>query len=1205
MPNSFSAPLLLYPFRANRQNQMKRINEKVKDLVEVRNFRSLQDFFKDPAETLTAYQFTDTTADMMSKWLDRVSDVQPEGGHSLALAGYRGVGKSHFLATLGAILGQPELRSRISNHHVSASTQRLKRRRYPVTFVKRGTAATLLDELRAAIAATFSVPANEVSQDLFELLSMAAEKSVEMPFILIIDTALERSARVARNDGEILGSIATHCKNLNIFVGVALDDDIAGADGVNLAISRSFAIDYLDQEHLYRIVDTHVFPKTRQTQSLIHDIYGYFREVLPHFRWSEQRFSALYPLHPIILEVSPYIRFYAPEFALLGFASEAGNRVLGRPANSLIALDEVFDCAESDLRKVDDLNDAFAAYDKLNAEVVAHIPVMQRLQAKLILKGLLLLSLDGNGTTAGEISAAMLIFDESNPLSSSKAVEDLLEKFVSVLPERIQRKADDGREVRYSLKVSVTDDLNNALADAVATIATDVVPQILRKVARESFSDWTFNEDPGLKTVNWTDAQIAWRGGLRRGRICWNIDHPGTAADALPLNSEFIDWIVFITAENSPIPAVASGKSIPEVYWQHAPLRPDEIETIQRYFVLLNDRALRESYGDQLRTVGHSHSHAVEKIWKRIFLEDGKLVIQGLDYNFTETARNAGALTEIFSEMLEPLFELEFPAHPRFTQTLGMTEVSSLVHDLFSGARQNLPEVQHLAEVFAYPLGLVTERGSQFVPETEDAILGLPLARQVLELVEEAGNETVLLRSIYETLKRPPIGLVREAQHLVLAALVANRKIEFVTTKGDRINRRSLDLRIIWDDIEGIAKPSGVAYTSERLTKWAKLVTTNDRIRSIEDQADRAVAVDALKVWLADWQSARLLDRFEELPDEILNTRIWRLSVLAEKSFGSVARSVTAVIEGSITLDDGLQRTADAFTDSEEEFFARTQDLVVLEDFISGTKRREEIWSYVAVCETTEDEKIEFFREKLLAVIGETINNPNQLVNREMENFWQSFHTRYSEHFASKHDMVMKSHHLQERFDEIMRGDDWWEFENLSKLPVFPNHYWRQAQEICRQFRELDCRFSVRDMLKTHPFCACSFNLAQIREWERLPQKLEETIAGARASFRKILLLLRENIVQLISHFAKKDFDGEYAIAADRLLKVFAAGQEIPPLNNAELIILQKVFEKIPTTLLYRSSFPATSDYVSRDELAEITRNWLNEIPDLPALVKI
>ncbi|MCA1482069.1 hypothetical protein, partial [Bradyrhizobium sp. NBAIM08] len=127
--------------------------------------------------------------------------------------------------------------------------------------------------------------------------------------------------------------------------------------------------------------------------------YEYFREVMPTFRWSEQKFTSLYPLHPAIVDVAPFVRLYVNDFALLSFAAEAGERILGRPANSLIALDEVFDSAENELRKVEDLKEAFEAYDRLNTDVVAKIPVMQRLQAKLILKALLVLSLEGQGTT--------------------------------------------------------------------------------------------------------------------------------------------------------------------------------------------------------------------------------------------------------------------------------------------------------------------------------------------------------------------------------------------------------------------------------------------------------------------------------------------------------------------------------------------------------------------------------------------------------------------------------------------------------------------------------------------------------------------------------------------------------------------------------------------------------------------------------------
>ncbi|HEX8638804.1 MAG TPA: hypothetical protein VF692_12115, partial [Pyrinomonadaceae bacterium] len=936
---------------------MKRIQEKVKDIVEVRAYESLQDYTANPAQTLAFYHFTATTSELMAKWIDFIAGIELRGGAASALAGYRGVGKSHFLAALGAMVSQPEQRAKITDEHVATSLQRLKRRHFPVSFVKRGLRETLLEEIKIALARTFEIEAANLSNSLPDLLSFAANKAGDLPFVLLIDTTYERTSRVLRDDGAMLGEIAEIAKNLNVFVGVALDDDIAGADGVNAAIARSFRIDYLDQEHLYRIVDAHIFTKQRAAAPILHDIYEYFRGVMPNFRWSEQRFSSLYPLHPIILEIAPYVRLYSPEFALLGFASVAGKRILGRPANSLIGLDEVFDAAESTLRKGEDLADAFTVYDKINAEIIAHIPIMERLQAKLILKALFLLSFEGGGTTAEEISAAALVFDESDSKSARQIIERLLETFVSVFPNDIHRSEQNGREIRYGIKGKNKESLNNDLMQASLSISADVIPRVLLRVAREKFPDLTIYDEAESPSANLMETQIVWRGGVRRGRVVW---HSQNAADAVndSAPNDSIDWELTINAGENKYADSTSENSPPKVLWQPATLRQDERETILRFYVLLTMTELREKYGEQIRAAVQSHALAVEKIWNRIFLSDGKLVIDGFDFNFTDEARAAQNLPELFAAMLEPMLEMRYPAHPFFARPLGMTEVSALVNDFFSGARINLDEVQRLVETFALPLGLVTLRGGAYALETEENLLNLPPGREMLRLVESAGDETVSLKAVYRELKKSPNGLVREAQHLILTALVAQRQIEFVTSKGDRINRRSLDLKIIWDDIEGVAKPIGTVYSAARLTNWAKIITGSDDFHSIENPEDREAVRAALQNWLANWRASRVLERFDELPDEILNTKIWRLATQAGKTFGSVAESVAALVEKTVSIDEGLHRIADAFSDSEESFLSRSRDLVVLEDFIDGAAKRGEIWSYLAVCEPTGDEKI-------------------------------------------------------------------------------------------------------------------------------------------------------------------------------------------------------------------------------------------------------
>nr|MCU0240074.1 hypothetical protein [Pyrinomonadaceae bacterium] len=1013
---------------------MKRIQEKIKDLVEVKPYQILQNYITNPTETLLAYHFTDATSTMMANWLDAVSDVQVQSGLAKALAGYRGVGKSHFLATLGAIVSQPELRSRVTDPHVASSAQRLKRRRHPVAFVQRGIYPSLLEELKYAVAQAMGIDGSQLSDSPQEILIEAAKSAGDLPFVILVDTAQEREAHVMRDDGILLGELAEYSKNLNIFLAVALDDDIAGADGVNAAISRNYSIDYLDQEHLYRVVDVHLFPKQRQRQTVLHEIYQDLREVLPSFRWSEQRFNSLYPLHPVILEIAPFVRLYVPDFALLGFAADAGNRNTSRPANSLIALDEVFDKTEPSLRKAEDLQDAFLAFDKLNSEVIGQIPIMQRLPARMILKALILLSLNGDGTTASEICATMLIYDENDPNKAVNQTEELLQKFAASCPDSINAKIENGRETRYSLRVSTKDNLLDTLGELAKSVEPSAIQKILRKIGRDKFSDWTFAVESETNIFDSIDCQIVWRGGFRRGKFVWTWGKQSEDFSNSGKINGLADWEVVIKEPNADISdELSANEIIPTVVWQPAELSQTEIETISRYIVLLTDSNLTENFAEQVRAAGHAHAGLVKKIWQRIFLEDAKLIINNQTVSFTEEIKNSDNLSNAFSSMLEPLFEERYPSHPIFQQNLGIYEVSQLVTELFSG-KQPTPTIQNLAEIYALPLGLVSLKNEHYVLESKDAISRQPWQNQINSLLDSNVDQTISLKDIYQTLKKAPFGLVREAQHLILAAMVANREIEFVTANNDRIGRRSLDLKIIWDDIIGIARAE-TSHQDLALTNWAKILTNKDSYQSLETDAE-AIRQE-LNTWLKEWKNVNVLKRFDSLPNDVLNNRVWRLSSNTHKTFGVVAGAVESVLEESISLEEGMRRVSDAFSDSGEAFSNSSCDLVELEDFVNSADKRSEVWNYVALSEFTEDEEIEHLRLSIFQLIEQLETDSTHALNGKLNEDWASFYQKYGEYYARWHESVMKSHHLQEKFDEITKSNDWWEFENLSKLPIF------------------------------------------------------------------------------------------------------------------------------------------------------------------------
>lgn len=1182
----------------------KRITEKTKDLVEIRPYKRLNSYLIDPAQTLSSYYFTDATADMMAKWLDSVADVAPENGAAKALAGYRGVGKSHFLATLGSIVSQPELRTRVTDSHVATGAQRLKRRRHLVAHVQRGTAPTLFEELKGALAALLEAPVETLSDDPAELLAEAAQRAGDSPLVLVIDTAQDRHGQVKRDDGQFLGNLAAIAKNLNVFVGVALDDDIAGADGVNAAIAQNFAIDYLDQEHLYRIVDIHLFPKKRQTQAKLHEVYTALREVMPGFRWSEQRFLSLFPLHPAIIEVTPFVRYYAPDFSLLSFAAEAGAKIGSRPAGSLIALDEVFDRAEADLRRAGDLAAAFKTYDEVSSKVISQVPIMQRLQAKMVLKGLLLLSLDGEGTTIGDIASAILYYDENDPQKAYTDIRGILDTFVAALPDGVRVSEEEGREARYSLQISGKDDLNAALAEAATKVDAQEIDAILRRVAKDRFVDLALVSETGNELYDTLDLTASWRGCARRGRLVWDLLDGGKVADP-ESRADFLDWEMQVVSAAQAAPIVDSQSVLPMVYWKAAALRADEEDAIRRYSALLQNAELRDSYGEKVRAVGHTLLEAIRKAWNRTFLDDACIWIDGEEYPLGDEVLASDSISTAVSRMLLPLFEARFPQHPYFEEPLLMGHVSALVKDLFSGARQPSPDLNRLAENYALPLGLVVEKNGAYTLESEEKIAALPFMQGVYALITGNGDQVTSFAEINREMRKAPFGLGREAQRLGLAALVAQRKLEFVTSKGDRINRRSLDLKIIWDDVVGVVRPAELSYNAAALTPWAKLLTGDKTLRSIDTAADRENIKAALEKWLSDWNKAELLKRFEALPDEVLNSKVWRLAERAHKTFGQVASAIESYLAQSITLEETLQRAADAFSGSTDEFATVSQYLIELEDFIVGAVIKEDIWKYVALCEITDDKSVETLRNELHLILDRMEFGSNDSLNQRLQANWQEFKVQYSDNYAVNHDRIMKSHHLQEQVGDIMQSNEWWEFENLSRIPVFQHTHWDRARQMREKLRDLNCSFEVREIVKSKPICACSFRLSEFSEWEEMPIALRDIVNQGRVSYRRALNYLKKDLVPVLEEMARAEGDKSFADSTAWLAKVLASGSTLPLLGNTELRALELALTKLPASATVKLTAPASPGEVNADELREQLNTWLDDLPNEPVLVNL
>ncbi len=1056
---------------------MKR-REKVKDIVEVRAFTHLYDFDADPGLTIASYHFTDITADLMGKWVDRICEINTGRGAALALAGLRGVGKSHFIAVLAALASRAELRTSIRDSHVLTRIDRLSKRSILVAFVRRGSGSSLISEVRIALAEALSIKIEDLSDSLYDILLKAYEIANDTPLLIFIDTAFGRQARVDRDDGAMLSEIAEAAKNMGIFVGIALDDDVSGADGPNSSIARSYQIDFLDQEHLYRIVDRHIFAKNDSMLPVLKEIYSEYQALIPGFKWSEERFVSLYPMHPAALEISPLIRLFIQDFALLGFAAEAGVKIMGRPAESLIGLDEMFGSVESKLRKNPQLKSAFDDFDTLEREVVQKTAVQFRLQAKLILKGLLLLSLDGQGASAANISASMMVYDEQDPQAGLERVEELLDKFAMGFPSAVSRSQKEGSRALYCLKIGINDDLEQAIASLRPNVTENDLWLTLLHQIGDRFPEIQ-NEENKSKWAS--TCTVEWRGAMRRGEIIWNDPKP--ESDFEGGNSP--DWTIQLDKVHLTHDGQEASRE-DHLLWKIAPLTPEETETVARYCVLKSHPELRQTFGEGASTTIHLHSASVDKICQRIFFDDASICSNELEFSLDCDLRSTHNLAQLFTEALMPIFERRYPSHPLFVQPLGYKEVTQLIANFFGGADVFSSRVQDLAQWLAEPLGLAVNSPDGYIPASGESLVELPSVKAAF--ADWSGMETIYLSVLSSRFSAPPLGLTREAQQLILAALVAQREIEFVTATGNRINHRSLDLQIIWDDIIGVSRPVEEKYSNAKLVSWIRTLTGNSEINSLDSKEDKTLIDESLQEWLREWKNGKILADYDRLPDECLSASSWKNASAIRKSLGSVADIVQSHSNGAVPIDECLRSIADLFLDSESEFEKKKTDLLLLSEFTVRAHGYQQIYKYLIEAESPENVKVERARWKILRLIENPIGPSNDA--ETVESAWEHFHDLYTTCYQEHHHELFSSIDRKKVLRELCESKEWQQFEIYSLLSVFDRTIKSKVENLFREYRNRSCDLNAIDFLNAAPYCCCGFRVRDIQHTLGIPAEI-------------------------------------------------------------------------------------------------------------------
>ncbi|HEY2865694.1 MAG TPA: hypothetical protein VGJ02_01265, partial [Pyrinomonadaceae bacterium] len=759
------------------------------------------------------------------------------------------------------------------------------------------------------------------------------------------------------------------------------------------------------------------------------------------------------------------------------------------------------------------------------------------------------------------------IFDEREPQSTISLVENLLEKMAAASNGHVWKMERDGRAAKYGFSLSGKEHFNTALAEAVQNVPDSVVNNLLRRLMRDRFSDCEFEANENGQEI--AETELEWRGGVRRGRLVWNVGNHEKFAGPEP--SAVGEWTIVV--DFNPIDLSATDANV--VQWKPDELKPEEFDTLKRYHALMSREDLQQTFRDEFRTTIQTFTIAIEKIWERKFLQYGKLRINAKEHKFTSEAAAGHNVSEVFAKMLAPHFDAMFPEHPEFARRLEMAQVDDLAVGLFAAREGASAEVTKLAEAFAVPMGLadVSEGGVEVRPV--EGLMSLHPVTAVMELLATIDG-VVEIEELGRRLGESPFGFTFEAQRLLFTALVARGVVEFVTSNGDRIGSRSLDLKLVWEDVAGISFPSESQYSADRLVKWAALLTGDSDLTSINSEAARKKVKVSLGNWLDGWREMNILEQLDSIADDSMTTALWHLGSRTRKSFGASADAVMSVASGTLDVEAALRMIQEAFSASETEFKALSAELIDLRAVLAAFPARNAAKRRIAAYEMTDDAVTESVRSQINKTLGASTNDRTTDIE-QLEMLWQEFGAKFDARLAESHAVSARLHETRDKAAEIMSSHEWWVFENLANTGHFDAAYRQTAREIIRELRVCNCTTQIAAGSSSPLACpGCGYSFRANRRRQTLPQRLWALVSEALESYEASIARQRDKLVAAIYELVQDEPSEGGKLSGASLAGKLTSSSRLLDLSEDELRILQAAIVRFGPLRSSESFIPST-----------------------------
>ncbi|MBL8205146.1 MAG: hypothetical protein JNM09_13010 [Blastocatellia bacterium] len=1096
----------------------------VKAYVELQNYNEITSF-AEAERVVSSYIVTNAIGSLAARLLTDLA--APRGANSgtqlpalQIIVGQRGVGKSHFLAFLRALISVKGLRGMIADSNLLNAIALFGEKMVtPIEINFAGFEHEPFEaRLRQALCQTLKHAAYfddekwataVKGEQVFE--QALGSSPLGSQLILFIDNLPHRwrvAPETVEADLDWLALIARQANALPLRAVIVRDEEAGQIESSDSAVYN------LPTDILQEIIARRVLRKTPAQLQELEDLYGKLCQLLPGYAWSKEEVVKCYPLHPLIYESAPAFRAAAQSFSLPNFAATSVARVLSRPATSLITPEEVFDRYEYEFRKNNLLTPTLKLYDQIVTQAITKLPVSDRLWAKLALKSLFTFSLIGQPASAHQIAQAQMLTEEGNPSAAYERVARILEHFATTCPEALFIKG-GGADCSYifaSVSQVVGATIERQLTDAAREISSED-PRLtelllttgialfddLRPIAEQVSSDSPLPQ--------YLPQTFTWRGSQRSIEVClggqgltesqWRLfvapiseGESNSGESNIQLDEHTVIWrpaTINSASFLSPLKKLLAWQEIAQARLaEGVPLSEDY-------------RATQEKLLEQVR-----------ELFIELYLNNGVLVDSKQTFSTAPIAAER-TFTKFLCYAFDSLLKQHFPQHPQFAETLTSEQVKLLVEEFFLGTeeQQIAPAIQQLVAQYAAPLGIASRllapdyMDAPYQPDIfSEAVQPYPFMQTVLSFMdqhtEQSGLANVPLILLERLLSDAPFGLQYSAQHLLFGALIATNLIELLDEANNReLTRDTLASGLTLSSFTSVRRVAAVNYPPNVLAEWARLLTGQVDLPSpITLEGERRVR-EAISRWVESWRAENLTTRFDQLPMDLLTLSAWRTLDTSKTRFSRVSALAEAISDGTVEIKTALSRIADIFGLDRASLARVQEEMRALSRFLDWMPTFTDLRSYLLAAEPTSNSAIEELRAELSTQIQDSQTLLDTEMRRNLENKFSEFCKRYSEFYAAAHEAEVGPTANRQLITSFCTSPEWIKFRLLMELRLETSAFERDAQALLKLAQETRCDLPVRELLLHQPHCCCSFRLHRQVHLSNLLEALKSIVSAA------------------------------------------------------------------------------------------------------------